>query len=108
MKETPKHGSELQLDPAPIINCINVYRAVNSKLRQDMLTLIHKKGRVTVTELFTELKIEQPVASNHLAILRSRDLVINSRVGKNVFYSVNYKKLEMLESGSIQLLNGLN
>ena len=108
MREPAKDSLELDMNPDPIINCINVYRAINSKLRQNMLNIIHRRGQVTVTELFRELKVEQPVASNHLAILRGADLVLNSRVGKNVFYSVNYRKLEILDSGSTQLLNGNN
>jgi DNA-binding transcriptional ArsR family regulator len=108
MKENEKDSLELDLNSDPIMNCINVYRAINSKLRQEMLSIIHRKGQVTVTEIFMELKVEQPVASNHLAILRGAGLVLNSRVGKNVFYSVNYRKLEILDSGSTRLLSGNN
>ena len=106
MKATANETPELEINPHIINNGIRIYRAINSKLRLQMLDLIHKKGRITVTELFMQLDIEQPVASNHLAILRKAGFVTGKRSGKNVFYSVNYSRLEFLGLKSGDLLNG--
>jgi predicted transcriptional regulator len=34
------------------------FRALNNKLRMQILQLVHKKGRMVVTDIYTKLKIE--------------------------------------------------
>jgi len=75
-----------------------VLRAVNHKLRQQILQTIHKKGRVAVTEIYVKLRLEQSVASQQLAILRNANFVTTEREGKQIFYSVNYKRLDEVHS----------
>ena len=70
-----------------------ILRAVNHKLRQQILKKIDEKGKVTVTEIFTELFLEQAVASQHLAVLRKAGFVKTTRDGKFIYYSVNYTRL---------------
>jgi len=71
-----------------------ILRAVNHKLRQQILKKIDEKGKVTVTEIFTELFLEQAVASQHLAVLRKAGFVKTTRDGKFIYYSVNYLRLK--------------
>ena len=73
-----------------------IFRALNHKLRQQMLILINETKNMTVTEMYVKLRIEQSVASQHLAILRRAQLVTTKRDGKFIFYSVNYKRLQEL------------
>jgi DNA-binding transcriptional ArsR family regulator len=68
-------------------------RALYHPLRKKLLELIESKGKVTVTELYGKLKIEQSVASQHLAILRRAGVVNTQRDGKKIFYSVNGKRI---------------
>ena len=102
---------ELQLtEPAldfqthPIRKVAHVFRAINHPLRQSMLRLMHKKARMTVTDLYTTLKIEQSVASQHLAILRESAFVTTERNGKRIFYSVNYQRLKQIHLQAEKLL----
>ena len=69
-------------------------RAINHKLRQQILKKIDEKGTCTVTEIFTELFLVQAVASQHLAVLRKAGFVKTSRDGKNIYYSVNMPRLK--------------
>lgn len=73
-----------------------VLRAINHKLRQIILKLIDENGKMTVTEIYMHLRLEQSVASQHLAILRKAGFVKTQRDGKFIYYSVNYKRLEEL------------
>jgi len=75
----------------------SVFRALNHPLRQKILSLLHQHGRLRVTELFIKLRMEQPVVSQHLALLRSGGVVNTQKQGKFVFYSVNYPRLKELE-----------
>ncbi len=71
-----------------------ILRAINHKLRQQIMKKIDEKGKVTVTEIFTELFLEQAVASQHLAVLRKAGFVKTVRDGKYIFYSVNTSRLK--------------
>ena len=70
-----------------------VIRSINHKLRQQILQLLHDNQRLTVTELYVKLRLEQSVASQHLAILRRNGIVTTERDGKYIHYSVNYERL---------------
>jgi DNA-binding transcriptional ArsR family regulator len=82
-----------------------ILRAVNHKLRQQILKLIDEHGKMTVTELYVKLRLEQSVASQHLAILRKAGFVKTERDGKFIYYSVNTARLEELNQFVKELLN---
>ena len=82
-----------------------ILRAVNHKLRQQMLKLIDEQGKMTVTELYLKLRLEQSVASQHLAILRKAAIVKTVRKGKFIYYSINAERLEELNEFVNNLLN---
>ena len=64
-------------------------RAVNHTLRKKIIKLLEKKKRMTVTEIYVKLRLEQSVASQHLAILRRAGVVITQREGKFIHYALN-------------------
>jgi DNA-binding transcriptional ArsR family regulator len=65
-------------------------RAAAHPLRERILTLIKdNNNRIHVTPIYKKLRIEQSVASQHLAILRRAKLVVTKKEGKVVYYSVN-------------------
>lgn len=70
-----------------------ILRAINHKLRQQLLKLIDENGRMTVTEVYVKMRLEQSVTSQHLAILRRCGFLLTEREGKFIYYSVNYKRL---------------
>jgi DNA-binding transcriptional ArsR family regulator len=70
-----------------------ILRAINHQLRQQILKLIDNAGTITVTEIYVKLRLEQSVASQHLAILRKANIVSTTREGKYIHYAVNHKRL---------------
>jgi DNA-binding transcriptional ArsR family regulator len=68
-------------------------RAVNHKLRKEILDLIEKNEKITVTDIYVKLRLEQSVTSQHLAILRKANIVETERQGKFVYYKINKTKL---------------
>lgn len=62
-----------------------ILRSLNHRLRQQMIKTIHDNKRITVTQLYVKLRIEQSVASQHLAILRRAGIVTTERDGKRFF-----------------------
>jgi len=100
-----KTETELKIDVLQLKKAALVLRAVNHKLRQQMLRLIHQNGKMTVTEIYVKLRLEQSVASQHLAILRKAGFVDTLRDGKFIFYSVSKSRLEEAHEFAQQLLN---
>ena len=47
-----------------------------------------RKGELPVAQIFERLGVEQANASQHLAVLRAKQLVVNRKVGNQVFYSI--------------------
>ncbi|WP_231402000.1 ArsR/SmtB family transcription factor [Panacibacter microcysteis] len=81
-----------------------ILRALNHKLRQQILKLLDEKRKVTVTEIYIELRLEQSVTSQHLAILRRAGLVVALREGKFIYYAVNYKRIKEVNNFVEQLV----
>ena len=82
-----------------------ILRAVNHKLRQQILKLIDEHGKMAVTEIYVKLRLEQSVASQHLAILRKAGYVKTNRDGKFIYYSVNVNRIVEINKFVEDLLN---
>jgi len=100
-----ENGSSLKVDLLNVKKAALILRAVNHKLRQQILKLIDEHGKMTVTELYVKLRLEQSVASQHLAILRKAGFVKTDRDGKFIYYSVNTNRMEELNKFVDELLN---
>lgn len=96
--ETNLHIEILELKKAVLI-----LRAINHPLRQHMLRLLHQNNQMTVTSIYVKLRLEQSVASQHLAILRKAGFVNTARDAKFIYYSVNYNRLEQVHRIAAQL-----
>ena len=70
-----------------------ILRALNHKLRHQMLKLLDDNKKMTVTELYVKMRLEQSVASQHLAILRRANIVITERDGKFIHYALNHNRI---------------
>jgi DNA-binding transcriptional ArsR family regulator len=92
------------LDHLSIKKASLTFRAINHPLRQEMIRMIDSKGHATVTELFVEMRLEQSVASQHLAILRRAGIVKKEREGKYMYYKLNLEKLQLLNKMVTDLL----
>ena len=98
-------GNDLKIETLQLKKAAMILRAVNHQLRQQILRLLHQEGKMTVTELFVKLRLEQSVASQHLAILRKARFVTTERDGKFIFYSVDYQRLHEVQQFASALLS---
>jgi DNA-binding transcriptional ArsR family regulator len=104
MKKQQKHESvilkkgdkDIQLDYSDLRKAVLVLRAVNHKLRQRMIDLLEESDSMTVTDIYIKLRLEQSVASQHLAILRRAGVVLTDRQGKFIFYSLDKERLAQI------------
>ena len=82
-----------KLDYLAVKKAAMILRAVNHKLRQQIVKLLEDHKRMTVTEIYVKLRLEQSVASQHLAILRRAGIVKTQRDGKFIYYIINHDRL---------------
>jgi ArsR family transcriptional regulator, virulence genes transcriptional regulator len=99
------NGGPVKIDLLNVKKAAMTLRAVNHKLRQQILKLIDEEGKITVTELYVKLRLEQSVASQHLAILRKAGFVNTARDGKFIYYSVNVNRIKELNKFTDELLS---
>jgi len=84
----------IKIDYYSVKKAALILRALNHKLRQQLLKLIEEESKITVTEIYVRLRLEQSVASQHLAILRKAGVVSTQRDGKFIFYIINHKRID--------------
>jgi DNA-binding transcriptional ArsR family regulator len=96
--------SSINVDYHALKKAALVLRALNHKLRQQLLNLIEEEKKITVTEIYVRLRLEQSVASQHLAILRKAGIVTTQRDGKFIYYTVNFKRIDEIDTFVKQLV----
>lgn len=102
-KSSSASGLSIQLEE--FRNAALVLRALNHKVRQQILNLIHDKGEITVSEIYGKLRMEQSLTSSYLAMLRRANIVKTRRDGQSIHYSVNYDHISQVVKGS-KIING--
>jgi len=95
---TPETPGAVNINYHNIKKASLVLRALNHKLRQQILSLIETENKITVTEIYVRMRLEQSVASQHLAIMRRAGIVATQRDGKFIYYTVNYKRIDELNN----------
>ncbi len=94
--ESPDRKDTININYHNLKKASLVLRALNHKLRQQILALIETEKKITVTEIYVKMRLEQSVASQHLAILRRAGIVTTQREGKFIYYNINYKRIDEL------------
>ena len=89
-------GEQNKMDYVAIKNAAMTLRSINHKLRQQILKLLEENKRMKVTDIYVKLRLEQSVASQHLAILRRANIVRTERMGKEIYYSLNNNRIEQV------------
>jgi DNA-binding transcriptional ArsR family regulator len=88
-----EEGTSVKVDFLNLKKASMILRALNHKLRQQIIRLLDENKKLTVTELYIQLRLEQSVASQHLAILRRAGVVRTERNGKFIYYTINSARI---------------
>ncbi len=92
----PDTNENVRIDYLRMKKAALILRALNHKLRLQLIKLLDEHKKMTVTDIYVKLRLEQSVTSQHLAILRRANIVITQRDGKFITYSVNYNRLKQI------------
>jgi DNA-binding transcriptional ArsR family regulator len=63
-------------------------RAMAHPMRIAIIELLNENKKLTVTQIYEGLSIEQASASHHLNILKNKGLLDSKRDGKMIYYSL--------------------
>jgi len=102
--ETTPMPEELQIEFFYLKKASLVFRAVNNKVRLQILQILQEHSKMTVTSLYIKLRLDQSATSQHLSILRKTGFVTTERDGKCIYYSINHQRLEELNKCAHDLL----
>ena len=94
-----------KLDYVAVKSAAMTLRAINHKLRQQIIRLLDEHQRMNVTDIYVKLRLEQSVASQHLAILRRANIVATQRDGKFIHYSLNHARIQAISGFVSDLVN---
>jgi DNA-binding transcriptional ArsR family regulator len=73
-------------------------RAIAHPMRIAIIDLLSANQKLTVTQIYERLNLEQASASHHLNILKNKGLLDSKRDGKMIYYSLKQTHLtEVIE-----------
>ena len=67
-------------------------KVFSNSTRLEILNLLRDK-EMSVTELIEKTKLSQANISQHLSIMKYKDIVISDRKGKNIYYQLTNPKI---------------
>ena len=85
--------NNISIKYANLRSIVLTLRALNHDLRKKIIDLLLEHKEMNVTDIYVKLRIEQSVASQHLAILRKSGIVETNRTGKFIKYTLNHERL---------------
>ncbi|OFX17767.1 MAG: transcriptional regulator [Bacteroidetes bacterium GWA2_31_9] len=74
----------------------NMLKAMSHPVRIAILSILEEGKKLTVTEIYEKLKIEQSATSHHLGILKDKGILASKRDGKNTFYFLKHDSLSKI------------
>lgn len=80
------------------------FKALAHPLRISILDAL-REGELTVNEISQRFDVEQANASQQLAVLRNRNIVVTRKDGANVYYAISDKAIFKLLDAAKEIFN---
>ena len=84
---------KVALDVEKLEMAASKLRAIAHPMRIAIIDLLTMNSKMTVTEIYEYLNLEQASASHHLNILKNKGLLDSKRDGKMIYYSLKFEHL---------------
>ncbi|HNW71092.1 MAG TPA: metalloregulator ArsR/SmtB family transcription factor [Bacteroidales bacterium] len=75
---------------------INQVKILCHPIRYAIIIMLSTHEKMTVTQIYQELSVDQAAASNHLKLMKDCHVLEAQRSGKNIYYSINSKSLNKI------------
>ncbi len=82
--------TKVTFNPVKLDYSCELMRALAHPLRLQILEFIDRNGSVNVNKIYSALKIEQSVTSQHLSVLRLAGVIRTEKIGKFVHCTIHY------------------
>jgi len=86
-------SDQLKLDIVKLEAAASKLRAMAHPMRIAIIELLSNNKKLSVTEIYESLRIEQAAASHHLNILKGKGILSSRRDGKQIHYSLKNNTL---------------
>ncbi|MDP2424442.1 MAG: metalloregulator ArsR/SmtB family transcription factor [Bacteroidales bacterium] len=83
----------MEIDIVKLEAAASKLRAMAHPMRIAIIDLLKDEKKLSVTQIYERLNIEQAAASHHLNILKGKGVLVSKRDGKKIFYSLRSKAL---------------
>ena len=83
----------VKLDIEKLEMAASKLRAIAHPMRIAIIDLLTANSKLTVTQIYERLNLEQASASHHLNILKNKGLLDSKRDGKMIYYSLKQSHL---------------
>ena len=84
---------KVKLDIEKLEMAASKLRAIAHPMRIAIIDLLTANPKLTVTQIYERLSLEQASASHHLNILKNKNLLDSKRDGKMIYYSLKQTHL---------------
>jgi DNA-binding transcriptional ArsR family regulator len=98
--------TKTQTDQKHIKNAALRLRALNHPLRRKIMSMLDNK--MTVTEIWIKLRVEQSVVSQQIGILKKAGFLNAERNGKYISYSVNQIEVDRVNILALTMASSIN
>ncbi len=85
-----------ELNPETLEKAAGMLKAIAHPVRISIVGCLEDGKKKTVTEIHTQLGIEQSTASHHLGILKDKGVLASKRDGKNTWYYLKHENLRTI------------
>ena len=85
-----------ELMPEQLEKAANMLKAIAHPVRISILSFLEDGQKLTVTEIYERLNIEQSTTSHHLGILKDKGVLSSTRDGKNTYYYLKHEELSYI------------
>lgn len=82
-----------ELKPEAIEKASAMLKAIAHPVRIAIVGCLEDGRKKTVTEIHSQIGIEQAAASHHLGILKDKGILASKREGKNTYYYLKHENL---------------
>ncbi|MCF8235254.1 MAG: metalloregulator ArsR/SmtB family transcription factor [Bacteroidales bacterium] len=86
--------AKMQLDIMKLEMAASKLRAMAHPMRIAIIDLLNDTEKLSVTQIYKKLKLEQASASHHLNILKNKGVLVSRRDGKKIYYSLKSRTLK--------------
>lgn len=94
MHKTHYAMAKMQLDIMKLEMAASKLRAMAHPMRIAIIDLLNDTEKLSVTQIYKKLKLEQASASHHLNILKNKGVLVSRRDGKKIYYSLKSRTLK--------------